>query len=434
MRIVHLCASDIGGGAARSAYRLHEGLRLIGVDSRMLVLHRLSSDSSVREFSVSHRLPARISRKVWRTWQGPFATSHRPLGVRSLEIFSTDHSPFGASVLQAIDDADVVNLHWVAGMFEFAGIAELSRQFPIVWTLHDMNPFTGGCHFDEGCGRFAAACGSCPQLNSQNANDVSAGVLSRKRSATATIDRDRLTVVGPSRWLTEESRRSAVLGQFPAVNIPYGLDTDVFQPRDPQVVRALMDIPPHSRVVLFLADGLSNRRKGFDLLLESLKGLEDLDNVFLLAVGGGLQSGDVALPVPVRVLPAIHDDRFLSFVYSAADVFAMASRADNLPNTILEALSCGTPVAGFDVGGVPDLVTPGKTGHLATPGATASLTAAIRRTLTSAAEMRSLCREQVLEHHTLADQAEKYLSIYSRVVGPKTGSTMAPAAAEMYRS
>ncbi len=182
------------------------------------------------------------------------------------------------------------------------------------------------------------------------------------------IEPSRLNVVAPSRWLSEEARGSAVLGRFEVQTVPYGLETDVFQPRDRTVIRNLLDIPLDARVILFLAEGLGNRRKGFDLLLTALEQLPLQENTFLIAVGGGSVEVTERLRLPVRWLPPISNDRYLSFIYSAADVFVMASRADNLPNTVLESLSCGTPVAGFAVGGVPDLVDDGETGRLATPG------------------------------------------------------------------
>ncbi len=419
MKVLHLSASDIGGGAARSAYRLHLGLRDAGVDSEMLVLHRRSSDPSVRVFPVNHSLAQRIPRRLWRFWQGAFAASHRPLGVRSLEIFSTDGSPFGDAVLRSIESADVVSLHWVAGMFEFSALAELTRRVPVVWTLHDMNPFTGGCHFDAGCGRFSAGCGCCPQLESNSVHDRSARVLERKTRTTGRIEPGRLTIACPSRWLAAQSRASRVFSQFEAVHIPYGLETDVFQPRDPRVIRELTGIPAEARVVLFLAEGLGNRRKGFDLLIEALRQLGDLENTWLLAVGGGSDVEGADLPLPVRTISTVSNDRFLSFVYSAADLFIMASRADNLPNTVLESLSCGTPVIGFDVGGVPDVVIPGETGALAVAGDTGELAAAMRGLLEDddlRRRMQLMCRERAKEELALKVQAERYQELYVRLL------------------
>jgi glycosyltransferase involved in cell wall biosynthesis len=415
MKVLHLSASDIGGGAARSAYRLHFGLRRLGIDSQMLVLNKVSGDSAVGLFPVDRGLPARVVRKLWRMRQGAFAPPHRPL-----EIFSIDKSPLGDSILKTLPAADVLNLHWVAGMFDFDVLTEFCRRTPVVWTLHDMNPLTGGCHFDEVCGRFQSACGQCPQLESSNPADTSAQVLRRKVATTATIPENRLTFVAPSVWLTKQAQLSAPFRRFRCQTIPYGLDTDVFQPRNPMVVRELLGISSSTRVILFLAEGLDDRRKGFDLLVRALHGLGDLSNTYLLAVGGGMRGVDLDLPLSIRVIPTVNDDRFLSFIYSAADVFVMASRADNLPNTVLESICCGTPVAGFNVGGVPDLIIPGETGELASAGDPESLAAAVRRLLSDEwprEQMRERCRQWAFAHYELQQQANRYRELYNRMLG-----------------
>jgi glycosyltransferase involved in cell wall biosynthesis len=419
MKVLHLSASDIGGGAARSAYRLHLGLRRLGIDSQMLVLNKVSGDSAVGLFPVDRGLPARVARKLWRMRQGAFAASHRPLGDRSPEIFSIDKSPLGASILKTLPAADVLNLHWVAGMFDFDVLTEFCRRTPVVWTLHDMNPLTGGCHFDEACGRFQSACGQCPQLESSNPADISAQVLRRKVATTATIPENRLTFVAPSVWLTKQAQLSAPFRRFRCQTIPYGLDTDVFQPRNPMVVRELLGISSSARMILFLAEGLDNRRKGFDLLVRALHRLGDLSNTYVLAVGGEMPGVDLDLPLSIRVIPTVNDDRFLSFIYSAADVFVMASRADNLPNTVLESICCGTPVAGFNVGGVPDLVIPGETGELASAGDPESLAAAVRRLLSDEwprEQMRERCHQPAVAHYELQQQANRYRELYNRML------------------
>jgi glycosyltransferase involved in cell wall biosynthesis len=285
-----------------------------------------------------------------------------------------------------------------------------------------MNAFTGGCHFDGGCGRFRDSCGRCPQLESQSENDLSSQSLGRKVATAGKIGAERLTVVGPSRWLTEEARRSAVLGRFESLTIPYGLETDVFRPRERSVVRQLVDIPEDAKVVLFLADGLSNRRKGFDLLVKALGSLGRLENTYLMAVGEGTGEAASQLRIPLKVIPTVKDDRFLSFIYSAADVFAMASRADNLPNTVLESLACGTPVVAFSVGGIPDLVVPEETGLLVAEGDTAALAGALERVLGDDELRQSMSlrgREAILERHTLERQATEYVDLYSRVLSAR---------------
>ena len=417
MKVVHVSYGDIIGGAARSAYRLHAGLRQAGVQSEMLVQRKVSADDSVRQLAPNRTLSGRVQQKLWRLRRGKFADLHRPLGDKSLEVFSVDCDLSSASVIEHLVDADVVNLHWVSGMIGYKGIARLAREKPLVWTLHDMNPFTGGCHFDGGCGRFRHECGQCPQLQSTSKSDESSDCLSRKQASLRSIDRERMTIVAPSQWLAAQARESALFSQYDTQVIPYGLDVAEFSPRDAQSIRPLLDIPKDARVILFLADAVGNRRKGGDLVVEALRLLKRTD-IVVVAVGAGGRQMFSDCGLPVRCVDPIHDDRLLSLIYSAADLFCISSRADNLPNTVLEAMACGVPVVGFNVGGVPDLVVPAETGVLAKSVDAAALASAIGEALGDEQRLRRMrhnCRNLIVSKHGLEKQAEGYLRLYHSV-------------------
>jgi glycosyltransferase involved in cell wall biosynthesis len=192
------------------------------------------------------------------------------------------------------------------------------------------------------------------------------------------------------------------------------VDTDELAPRDRSAARSTLGVPAEGKVILFAAHSVANKRKGFDLLAQALAGLADLGDVFLISLGRGLPP---ATGVPTRHLGYVGDERLLSLVYSAADVFVLPSRQDNLPATGLEALACGTPVVGFAVGGVPDLVRPEETGVLVDQVDAAALGSGLRDLLTNGdrlIRLRRRCREVALDEFSLERQARDYRELYMR--------------------
>ncbi len=236
----------------------------------------------------------------------------------------------------------------------------LAQHFPLIWTLHDMNAFTGGCHFASDCTNYISNCGRCPQLGSKQESDLSRAVWQRKNDAFAAIPVSRLTIVCPSRWMAECLKKSSLLTRFHCEVIPYGLSLRSFAPRNKRWSRDVLGIPEGRKVILFVAD-YHNRRKGFDILVESLMHLpQDLH----ILIAGAVNTAQVK-GLKFQALGHISNDGILSLAYSAADLFVCPSLEDNLPNTVLEALACGTPVVGFKVGGLFDMVRPRQTGWLA---------------------------------------------------------------------
>ena len=332
--------------------------------------------------------------------------------------YFTDTAAIYKDACQQIPESDVIQLHWVAEFIDYAELfAWLPRHSPLVWTLHDMANFTGGCCFDLGCGKFIQQCGACPQLSSNRDRDLSRKVWQRKGKYYSSLDKNRVRIVTPSRWLGNEVQRSPLLSRFRTSVIPYGLDTDVFQPRDRDVAREVLGIPRAARVVLFVAAGLNDYRKGFQYLLEALAGVGDQSKVFLVSVGDGhLKDFEQFRYVRCQ---SIQNDRFLSFIYSASDVFVAPSLADNLPNTVLESIACGTPVIAFSVGGIPEMVRPGITGYLANPADSAGLRSAMVALLSDddkRLEMSAHCRQVALADYDLQIQARRYLKIYEEML------------------
>jgi len=417
VKIVHVASSDCEGGAFRAAFRLHAGLRFLGQDSQMFVASKASHDPAVRQFAPSTNSMARLSRVAKRMRIARALRKSRDLTVASPSLFTDDRSTYLASMWNQCPEADVLNLHWVSGFLDYGSFFRwLPQKTALVWTLHDMNPFTGGCHYDSGCGKFAAECGACPQLGAKKDEDLSRQILRRKRKALDGLGPKRLHVVTPSRWLGEESKRSSLFGRFQHSVIPYGLDTEVFQPRDRRLMREALGISQQAKVVLFSARAVGDRRKGFDWLERSLQDFPADLPVFLLSLGAG--DGGSARRIPYRHVGTILDDRLLSCMYSAADIFVAPSLEDNLPNTVLESIACGTPVVAFAAGGIPDAVRNGKTGYVVPVADSVGLQKAMVELLANdsmRAEMSENCRKVAVQEYDLKIQARRYMELYKDI-------------------
>jgi Glycosyltransferase len=408
MRPVLCNTLDCGGGAAIAAHRLHLGLRNLGDDSILAVMRQSGDSPGV------HTLTSRVRRTIQ-----PFIRQGERLPLllhpsrdRTV-LFSPSWRPSAIHRSITALYPDVVHLHWIAD--SFIPLHSLARiDAPVVWTLHDTWALTGGCHILKGCEGYLHGCGRCPQLGSGVGADMSSlGYALRK----AAYKRLNLTIVAPSRHLELLATSSPLLQRFPIVRIPNGLDTDRFRPIDQRLARQILQLPQDEPLLAFgaVAPG-RDPNKGFDLLCAALRELPmPLRNQIRCAVfGGSVAAGDV--PLPVIELGHLHDDVALALAYSAADVFICPSREENLPNTIMEALSCGTPVAAFRTGGIPDMVGHGDNGVLAPCYDVKALAEGIAWLVQCPPdkryELRTAARQKALDEYSLPDVARQYHDIY----------------------
>lgn len=402
----------------------------------MYVLDKYTNDPWVTQFQSSRGRINWIARNARRL---RLFLSHRRYAKTSLPeqtFFSEDRTPFYEDACRQMPKTELINLHWVAGFLDLgAFFGWLPTDMPLVLTLHDMGMFTGGCSHDMGCGKFTQQCGACPQLGSSDEGDLTRDVWRRKQKYYSALDAKRFHIVTPSRWLGEEVKRSPLLSRFPRSVIPYSLDLEVFKARDRGFSREVLGIPQEAKVILFVSNGLHTHLKGFRHLLGALEGMDSSSGIFLLCLGFG--SSPTLERFPQAHITSMTDDRSLSMVYSAADVFVLPSLADNLPNTMLEALACGIPVVGFAAGGIPDGVRPGVTGLLAKTGDSAELRSAILELLgndAKRAEMSANCRRIALAEYDLRVQTNRYVEVYTEMlrrgaVGPVNTAAVHGAAA-----
>lgn len=418
-KVVHLSTYDIAGGAARAAYRLHDGLRKAGVDSSMFVRDARTTDSSVIKFEPTKTFCKRAERRIRREQIDRKLRPAVPPDSDTVEPFRTDRSEYGLDILPQLPPYDILNLHWIADFVDYPSFfGAFSKNTRIVWTLHDMNAFTGGCHYDLGCGRYLSECGNCPQLLAAGPNDLSREIWTRKKSLFDQLSEEQIHFATPSTWLAEEVHRSPILGRFPVSVIPYGLDLAEFAPRDVGSAREVFGIPHEAKVILFVADGLPLFRKGFEVLVRALEHIRSwIPELHLVTVGHN--SPDLGRHIPHSYLGHINSDRLLSNIYSAADLLVIPSLQDNLPNTVLESMACGTPAVGFEVGGIPDMIQHRQTGLLVAPGEARALGAAMVELLQNPERRRALganCRQHALNHFSLEEQAERYCQLYTDIL------------------
>ena len=417
MKVLLVSHYDIKGGAARATYRLHEGLQSIAVNSQILVNDKSSNDENVR------LMPPKLGEK--------FKSLRPKLNRLPLKlypklgqvIFSPQWVPDSLASEVAKINPDVINLHWVCeGYMQIETLAKFNK--PVVWTLHDMWAFTGGCHYSENCDRYMNSCGACPQLHSTKDTDISRWIWQRKAQAWQNLD---LTLVTPSNWLAQCAKSSSLFKKYPVKVIANGLDAEVYKPLNRPQVRDSLNLPQNKQLVLFGAmQGADDRWKGFSLLVLALQSLSKSgwqDKIELLVFGSSQPENPIDVGFKTHYLGRLEDES-LAKVYAAADVMVVPSRYEAFGQTASEALACGTPVVAFDVTGLKDIVDGQQNGYLAKPYETEDLARGIAWVLEDPDRHQKLCRSarlKVKEKFTLEVQARAYKNLYEEILQAANG-------------
>jgi glycosyltransferase involved in cell wall biosynthesis len=409
MKVDHISFSDISGGAARAAFRLHSALRQAQVQSRMQVVKATSGDWSVsrpsgRLFLLGTVLRPQIAIAVRKLLNTKSSLPHSPALLPSTWPTRIDKS-----------DADVAHLHWInAEMMSVEDIARISK--PVVWTFHDMWAFCGAEHVSYDT-RWREGYRSDNRPSGEAGFDLNRWVWNRKRKAW----RKAIQVVTPSRWLADCVRQSALMRGWPVTTIPNAIDIEIWKPIDRSLARSLMDLPQEAMLVAFgaMRGGLAHH-KGFDLLLSAIAHLRGQMKGLEIIIFGESRPKDVPdMGFPVHYTGHLADDLSLRVLYSAADVLLIPSRIDNLPNTGVEASACGTPVVAFDTGGLADIVRHKETGWLAKPFDTEDLATGIQWVLLDESRHRQLrmgAREHAVSQFAYPVVAAKYAELYQSVL------------------
>jgi glycosyltransferase involved in cell wall biosynthesis len=371
MKILIINAHDGSGGAAIACKRLHIAFLEQGYDTKLLVVDKKSGIkeiySIIKDEFIVHKLVRRV-KQILFNFRFYRQYKNKPKGHY---LHTPTPSVFDITKHELYDWADVINLHWVSGFVDFPSFFSKKTSKPIFWTLHDMNPFTGGCHHAEDCEGFKLSCQNCPQLSFEFQQYNHQNWVNKSKS-----NFQNLTIITPSLWLQNQSISSSLFKNLSHFVMPNAVDIKVFKIYDKQFCKSVFNIPQSNKTLLFVAQNVSMPLKGIQYLIDNLN--EFADNISILVVG----KNDIDFASKnVISLGTIDDERLLALLYNAADVFVLPSLAENLPNVIIESLSCGTPVVAFNIGGIPELITDGENGFLVGKENTKSLFENIKKAL-----------------------------------------------------
>jgi glycosyltransferase involved in cell wall biosynthesis len=412
MKVLYVNRSDIEGGAARAATSLLEGVRPQGVDARLYVQRK----SGTNPFVTGHT--ATIGRILGYTRRILESTICAPSFKQKQGLFSPAFLPDRLFSQSLSFSPDIIHLHWVARMIRLETLARFNT--PIVWTLHDSWPFTGGCFLPGDCNRYQEACGKCPALASTRAEDLSRKVWKRKREAWQDVN---LTLIAPSQWMAECARKSSLFHDTRIEVIANGIDTSLFKPTDKRNARQSLSLPQDKKLVLFGAKSATqDRNKGFHLLLQALHelaGSEWRNEIELVVFGASHMGSSTDAGFKSHFMGWQNDDSILALLYAAADVFVLPSIQENLPYAAMEAMSCGTPCVAFRQGGVPDLIDHMQNGYLAAPFEPSDLARGIVWMLEDSERHEELVArslQKVEQDFALGKVTERHMALYSELL------------------
>ncbi|MEJ6982539.1 glycosyltransferase [Pedobacter sp. P351] len=422
MKIEHLNTYDGNGGAGRACLRLSKALAHTGNHSEVWVNYKFGRNPGIKSLS-SDILNKGITAFAILLERHVSSTFTKKLKIPfSIPLWGRDISKH-----PALQDADIIHLHWVNHAFlrprDLATLAALKK--PIVWTFHDSNAFTGGCHVRYSCDHFEGECGNCPLLKSSHEHDISHKIWKAKHRAYQDL---KFSIIAPSKWMAASIRRSKLLGNADIHVIPNTLETEIFKayPKDSSKKHLELDTGKFIMLSGFMPSR-NDLHKGTPYLIEALellvtKNLINKDRAELIVFGNRNDKNVSDFPFKTTFLGTISNDEKLAICYSAADVFLTPSLEDNLPNTVMESLACGTPVVAFTTGGIPDMVEHKKNGYLAKYKSSDDLAEGIawvynhqqRQTLSEAA------RTSVEENFSEMVIADRHLQLYHRLLNKGT--------------
>ena len=413
MKVLHISHSDISGGAARAAYRLHRAQLATGIDSHMLVRSKKSDDWTVQG-------PVTRIEKLFNIMRGFIGSQLMKLQrSQNVNFHSGDLLPSNLAKTINACDADVVHLHWVAG--ETMSIEDMGRiKKPIVWTMHDMWPFCGAEHVTdyEINARWRLGYIKSNRGNSERGLDLDRYVWQRKLKAW----QNPMHIVAPSHWLADCAKGSKLFQNKAITVIPNTLNTDVYKPLDNAFCRQALNLPNDKKIILFGAmGGGRDKNKGYDLLVAALEHLSlsfNADDMACVIFGQSQPQQAPELPFKTQWLGHIHDDATLALLYNAATVMVVPSKQEAFGQTASEAQACGTPVVAFNCTGLTDVVDHQQTGYLAKAYDSVDIAVGLQWILDNPAECGRLGKNARLRAEKLwsiDSVVEQYCRVYSMV-------------------
>ena len=408
--------SERTGGAAIAAGRLTEALKSHGIKAKMLVRDKQTDRISTVALGGGWK---QVRKFVWERvviW----INSH----FRRERLFSVDIANTGNDItrLPEFKEADLIHLHWInQGMLSLKVIRKiLASGKPVVWTMHDMWPCTGICHHARTCTAFHSECGACPMIYSQKRKDLSTRIFRQKQRLYAS---GGIHFVTCSHWLEGMAKQSALLVNQPVSVIPNPISTTLFHPMKQTEARQKLALPTEGKLILFGSVKLTDKRKGIDYMVEACRLLAKQhpalkEQLALVAVGMHAAELQPLVPFKVHNMGYVKEEHQLAEIYNAADLYVIPSLDENLPNTIMEAMACGTPCVGFPTGGIPEMIDHLKNGYLTKEHSAKQLGEGIYTLLTTPA-YESLSHEAVAKVNACYSErsvANQYGQLYAKLL------------------
>ncbi|WP_298645756.1 glycosyltransferase family 4 protein [uncultured Proteiniphilum sp.] len=409
MKVLFISTYDIQGGAAIAATRLLHAMRNAGCDVSMAVRTKQGDDAAV--FTAGNKK----ANALRFYWERGVIYLHNRLSRENLFDVSIANTGVAITELPEFKEADVIHLHWInQGMLSVKEIGRiLASGKKVVWTMHDMWPFTGICHHAGSCSAYTAGCGHCPYLAVPDGNDISTRVFRRKQEA---YRRGEITFTACSNWLKELAEKSPLTRDHRLFSIPNPIDTETYRPMDKKEIRKKLNLPLDSKIILFAAVKASDPRKGMDYLVEAGRMMASpSDDLLFLIAGSGGKDIEERLSLPARSMGYLPPQQ-MPELYNAADLFVTPSLQENLPNTIMEAMACGTPCVGFRTGGIPEMINHRENGYVAGYRDAADLSEGMLWILREEvhATLSINARRKVLVKYAQEKVAQQYMELYER--------------------
>lgn len=441
MKILQVSTIDIAGGAERIAWTLHQGYHKRGHQSWLAVGQKISDNSEVLPIpNNNYRNPwakfwltlaepllplakqkliaAKLHGLLTRAIAQPQRWRQRQLGYEDFDAPATAHL-----LTLTPQKPDLVHCHNLHGdYFDLRVLPFLSQQLPLILTLHDAWLLSGHCAHSFDCDRWKTGCGECPDLSIPPAikQDQTAYNWQRKQEI---YRQSRFYIATPSRWLMSKVENSILAtGIIEKRVIPNGIDLSLFHPTDKKAIRVKLGLPLDSKIILFTANGIrKNPWKDYQTMQTAValvaQHLEQ-EKILFIALGENSPPEHIG-QAQIQFIPYQKDPKTVAGYYQAADVYVHAAKADTFPNTVLEALACGTPVVGTAVGGIPEQIIEEVTGFLAPLGNPESMANSIQKLLENPDLHQSLSEQAALiaqKNYSLDRMVEDYIKWYRSIL------------------
>jgi glycosyltransferase involved in cell wall biosynthesis len=416
MKVLIINTSERTGGAAIAANRLMKALTGNGIEAKSLVLKKQSEDTNI--ISIQTSVFKKYYSQFGFLWERFVIFFCNCFSRKNLFQVSIANTGLDLSKHPLVKSADIIHIHWInQGLLSLNNIKKLIQTGkPVVWTLHDLWAGTGICHYPGDCEKYKNECYNCPLLQEFFLADLSKHTFIKKTKT----DLQSIAYVGCSRWIAEKAKQSFLLKNAKITSIPNPINVNTFYPQNKPAVRKQLGLPADKKLLLFSAAKISDTRKGGVYFLNACNLICKIDSEWknkteIILMGNGDETFLSGIKMKVNTLRYVSGDENIAAIYAAADIFVIPSLEDNLPNTIMEAMACGTPCVGFDTGGIPEMIDHKKNGYVAQYRDEKDLAKGIQWVLNNSdtLNLSEACIKKVRDNYTEKMVATRYITLYN---------------------